>query len=289
MLNLFSQERKYFRFRFSRVMALVFLLTYPTQTRSGPKGCAGVVSAWMKTTDTTTLVLDPTFISSLAECINEMQEVGNKLDKLQPIIQQLPELIEKALPVAKEGGLVLLSVYVLYRSFELYNRAMNLEKDCKLYRKEFEALKDEMEPYKDFIVTHLIPGWEKGNASSLEKVTDELLQMMARQLTKMRELIQAIHTGTKNAESDIRWSIFYVFVANVVHWCSIAVGNKMMSLITFGVGVVTSLCNLASIVKHGYTLPKLDTLGKDVNAMRKEITKYRAQLDVAKMTGELYI
>lgn len=211
------------------------------------------------------------------------------MDELQPIIQQLPELIEKALPAAKNGGLVLLSVYVLYRSFELYNRAMNLEKDYKMYRQEFEALKDEMEPYKDFIVTQLIPQWEKGNASNLLKVTDKLLQMMARQLTVMRELIQAIHTGTKNAESDNRWSAFYTVVAIAACGCSLAVGNDLVILVTFGVGIGTIAFNAVSIVKNCDTLTKLDTLGKDVNAMCKETTKYRAQLDVPKMRGELYI
>ncbi len=101
-----------------------------------------------------------------------------------------------------------MSVYVLYRSFELFDRAMNLEKDYKGYREEFEALKDEMKPYKDFIETELIPQWEKGNTANLQKVTDQLLGRMTRFSTVLRELIQSIHRDTKQAERDIRWGLF---------------------------------------------------------------------------------
>ena len=45
----------------------------------------------------------------------------------QGLIQKLPELIEKVLPVAKDKAGLLLSAYLAYKSYELHDRAMNLE------------------------------------------------------------------------------------------------------------------------------------------------------------------
>ena len=269
-------------------MALVFLLASETQASSGPKSCVGVVSAWMAT-DPVTLVQDSQFISNFAECINEIKGLlGSELHgKLKAIIQQLPKLFEKVLPVAREGGLVLLSAYVLYKSFELYDRAMNLEKDYTMHREEFEALKEEMKPFKDFIATQLIPLWEKGNNANLQKITNDLLDMMSRQLTVLRELIQTIHRDSKKAGSDNRWSVFYSVAAVASCVGSIAVGNVPVIVVTCGAGGGTIAFIIMSCIHRSETLAKLDILGKDVMTMRKEITKYKSDLVVARMAGEL--
>ena len=238
----------------------------------------------MMAMDHITLLQDSNFTGNVAECIEEMIKVGSKFDKLQPIIQKLPELIEKALTVAKKGGVVLLSVNALYRSFELYDRAMNLEKDFMMYREKFEALKEEMEHLKDFILTQLIPRWQIGNAATLEKDIDMLLEMISRQSTRIWELSLAIHRESKTAESDNRWTAFYSVVAVAACGFSIAVGNVPMTVVTCGVGSGTVLFSAARYITNTHTLTKLDMFIKDVILMRKEITKYRSQLDLAKIT-----
>ena len=279
------QERKYFRFRFSQVLALIFLLTSPTQASSGPKRCAEVVTAWMAA-DPVSLFQDPKFILNLAVCINEVKEAIPELQKLQNIIQRIPELIKTAL--TKKEGLVLLSVYVLSKSFELYNRAINLEQDYRMHREEFEALKEEMKPLQDFIVTQLIPEWEKDNTANLQKVTDKLLERMSRQCTVLRELTRAIHRDKKQAGNDIRWSAFYGVVAAAACCVSIPSGNELIILFACGAGAGTVGFTIVTYIRNSDTLVKLDVLGNDAMAMRKEILRYRAQLEVAKMRGELY-
>ena len=281
---MFPANWKHFHLRLIRVMALIFLSVSSTQASAGPKSCAEVASAVMAT-DHITLVQDSNFIGNVAECIDEMIKVGSKLDKLQPIIQRLPELIVKALPVAKKGGMVLLSVYALYRSFELYDRAMNLEKDFLMYRERFEALKEEMEHFKDFKVTQLIPQWEIGNAANMEKDMDMLLEMTSRQSTRIWELFLAIHKETKTAESDNRWTAFYSVVAVAACGWSIAVGNVPIMVVTCGVGTVIVAFSAQMYIKNTYTITRLDMFIKDVISMRKEITKYRSQLDLAKIKG----
>lgn len=244
----------------------------------------------MATDNVYTLVQNSKFIGNLAVCTNEIMEGTKFIGKLKPIIEQLPELVKKAPPFGKEGGgLVLLSAYVFYKSFELYNRALDLEEDYKMYRDEFEALKGEMKPFKDFIVTQLIPEWEKGNAGNLRKVTDELLGKMNRQLTVFQELIRSIHINTKKAGSDIRWSVFYSVIVVATCGFSIPSGNCYVICVTCGAAIGTVFYTVITYRYNINNLTKLDMLREDANTMHKEITKYRAQLDVAKMRGELYI
>lgn len=282
---MFPANRKHIHLRFILLTALIFLSASLTQASTGPKSCAEVASAVMAT-DHITLVQDSNFIGNVAECIDEMIKVGSKFHKLQPIIQKLPELIDKALPVAKKGGMVLLSVYARYRSFELYDPAMNLEKDFMMYRERFEALKEEMEHFKDFKVTQLIPRLEIGNTANLEKDMDMLLEMFSRQSTRIWELFLDIHKESKTAESDNRWTAVLSVFAVAACGCSIVVGYIPMMVVTCGVGTVTVAFSAEMYIKNTNTITKLDMFIKDVISMRKEITKYRLQLDLAKMKGK---
>ncbi|KAJ7387237.1 hypothetical protein OS493_004211 [Desmophyllum pertusum] len=106
--------------------------------------------------------------------------------------------MEKALNVAKEGRLVLLSAYFLYKSFELHDRAMNLAQwDYKKHRDEFEALEEEMIPVRDLMETQLIPQWKKGNYANTQKTAGELLKRLSRTSTVLAQLVQTIYRDGK--------------------------------------------------------------------------------------------
>ncbi len=179
-----------------------------------------------------------------------------------------------------------MSVYVLYRSYELYDRAIELEKDYRMYREEFEVLKEEMKPFIHFIATELIPQWEKGNTANLQKDTVKVLERMSRFSTVLRELVQSIHRGTKQARSDIGLSAFYSVLGATFCVRSIATGNVLVFVGSCGLGVGIIAYTIVSYCTNLNTLTKLEMLGKDASTMRKEITKYRAQLDLAMMRGK---
>ena len=112
------QGNTHFRCRFSLVLFLVSLLASPTQSSSAEKSCNAVSLAWAGVEVKFPLGKNPQFVRNLTDCFNGVKKIGNEI---QVIIKQLPELIDKVLPVAKKEGLVLLSVYLLYKSFVLYD------------------------------------------------------------------------------------------------------------------------------------------------------------------------
>ena len=205
---MFSQDRKYFPFRFSRVLALLLLLTSPTQAISVPESCVKIAHAWMEN-PTAEVVTDTKFLANLVDCLTSLGANGVISQKLRDLILKLPDLIEKVLPFAKEKGLVLLSAYLAYRSYELYDRAMELEANYRKYRHEFEELQEEIKPVLKFIMEELIPQLKNGDIASMQNTIEKLLRMLGGFSTKLRELTEAIHKDVTQGESNKRWSFGY--------------------------------------------------------------------------------
>ena len=284
------QDNTKFCFRFSLVLFSVFLITSPTQASSAPKSCAAVTLAWNGVEVKLSLGKDPQFVRNLAECFNGVKKIGSEI---QGIMKQLPELIDPVLPVAKKEGLVLLSVYLFYKSFVLYDEAKILEVNVKIYRNKFETLEKEIKPSRDFIDTELIPQWEKGNTANLEKIADRLLQRMSRHSTELQQLIQAIRQDIKAGGSNQMWSPFLAAGGFVLCVGSLTV-RPTPNVATPPSGVIGNagwvsipVC-VAAIGTAGYswlsysslsnTLAELEMLEKDATTMGQEITRYQSQL-----------
>ncbi|KAJ7387248.1 hypothetical protein OS493_004224 [Desmophyllum pertusum] len=93
--------------------------------------------------------------------------VCNKLENCWRAHPQATGADGKSTTWCQERGLVLLSAYLLYRSFD---QAMNLAKwDYKKHKDEFKALEKEMKPVRDLMETQLIPQWKKGNYANTQK------------------------------------------------------------------------------------------------------------------------
>ena len=227
---------------------------------------------------------------NLAECLNGVKKIGSEI---QSIIKQLPELIDETLPVAKQEGLVLLSVYLVYKSFVLYDEVKILEVNVKIYRSKFETLEKEMKPSRDFIDTELIPQWEKGNTAILEEIADRLLQRMSRHSTELQQLTQAIRQDIKAGGSNQMWSPFLAAGGFVLCVGSLTV-RPTPNVATPPSGVIGNagwvsipVC-VAAIGTAGYswlsysslsnTLAELEMLEKDATTMGQEITRYQSQL-----------
>ena len=289
-----------FRFRFSLVFSLGFLLTCPTRALS--KAAASCTAAaqglnGVKTSE---------FVSNVANCLESSKEAYSEF---QGVIKQLPEVIDKLLPVARSQGLVLLYFYFFYNSYILYDEVKTLEVNLKMYRNKFAALEKEMKPYRDFIDTELIPQWKAGNTANLEKIVDKLLEKIARSNAVLQELTQAIGDDIKRGGSNQKWSGFLVVAS--VGGLAVCVGSLVvrptpnvatppssgvvgdasfiwMTLPICAAAIGTAGYSWPSYISVNDTLPKLERLEKAVTTMSEEITRYQSELDLAKIRRDLY-
>ena len=278
--KMFSQDRKYFPFRFSRVLALLLLLTSPRRVISGPESCGKIAHAFMKN-PTAEVVTDTKFLVNLVDCLTSLGYNDVISQKLRDLILKLPDLIEKVLPFGKEKGLVLLSAYLAYRSYELYDRAMKLEANYRKYRHEFEELQEEIKPVLKFIMEQLIPQLKNGDIDSMQNTIEKLLRMLGGFSTKLRELTEAINKDVTQGESNKRWSFGYAAGATTACVGSIFVASPM----AVGFTCVPAAVSVASYISldRDNTLTKLDLLWEDMVKLRKELAKYRTHLQLAKM------
>ncbi|KAJ7387249.1 hypothetical protein OS493_004225 [Desmophyllum pertusum] len=202
------------------------------------------------------LITDPEkFVSTFVDCLNELTN-EKSWKTAGEFTRRLPELMRKALPVVKKGGLVLLSAYFLYRSFELYDRAMNLAKwDFKKHRASLKLWRRKMIPVRDFMETNLSHSGRKVITPTHRRVySDSWSKPFAR--------------DTKKGASDQRWSVFYGVGAIAVCAGSVFVGNIPVMVVTCGGSVGTIAFSVNSYYTLGDTLIKLDTLWEDTTKMR---------------------
>ena len=273
-------------FRFSFVLFLVFLLVSPTRAPSGAKSCAAAALAWNG-------VEVSQFVRELADCLNWAKKTYSEI---QEIIKQLPKEIDKVLPVSWTKGLVLLSLYILYKNYLLYDEAKNLEVNVRSYRDKLERKEEEMKAIGVFIKTTIIPHWEAGNTANLEKDANKLLEMIGRHSAVLQELTQAIRQDIKTGGSQQRLSTFVAVCGFVLCLGSVAVRPAPNVANPPSSGVSQYLC-VAAIGAAGYcwfscsslsdTLPELERLEKDATTMGQEITRYQSQLNILKMEAEL--
>ena len=102
---------------------------------------------------TAAVVTDTEFLLNIVDCLLSLGTNDEISHQLQNLIQKLPELIEKVLPVAKDKAGLLLSAYLAYKSYELHERAMNLETNVyRKHRHDFEVLQEKMRPVVNFIL-----------------------------------------------------------------------------------------------------------------------------------------
>ena len=271
---MFSQDRKYsVPFRFSRVLGLLLLLTSPTQAISAQESCVKIAHALMEN-PTPAVVIDTKFLANLVDCLGANGVIPQKLLDL---ILKLPDLIDKVLPSNKEKGLVLLSAYLAYRSYELYDRAMKVEENYKKYRYDFEELQEKIKPVLKSIREQLIPQLKNGDTASMQNTIEKLLRMLDGFSTKLRELSEAIHRDVTLGESHKRWLSGYVAASAAACVGSIFVAGPISMAVT---GVSFAIC-VINRISLGNSLTKLDLLWVDTGNMRKILAKYWADLQLA--------
>ena len=288
-----------YHFRFSVVSLFIFLLTSPTRVSSDAKSCAAVTLTLNGFQEKFPLGKDTQFVRQLTDCLNGAKKTYSEIQG--GIIKQLAEVIHKVLPVARTDGLVLLSVYLLYRSYVLYDETKILGENVRIYRDKFEALEKEMKPFRDFIDNELIPQWKKDNTAHLQKIAANLLQKTGNHSTVLQELTQAIRRDIEKGGSSQKcgWPIvtaaggFFLCVGslvarptpNAVHATppsSSAVGDASFTWVS--VPTCVAFIGTAGYSWFCYsslrdTLRELEKLEKDTTIMGQEIKRYQSQLE----------
>ena len=85
-----------------------------------------------------------------------------------------------------------MSVYLLYRTVDLYDRAMNLNIDFQMYRKEFESLQIELQQVIHLIHEELLPNWRHLSTGVLRKITLDVDEKLSRYHAELMQLLQHI-------------------------------------------------------------------------------------------------
>ena len=281
------KDRKYFRFPFE-VFAVAFvasLLVSPSQTISVPKGCVEVALA-AKNRMTQSITIDLKLVSNIIDCIKELHRMYKITDwkairsmvpqEVTDVIRNVPNLGKKALAVAKRHkGLCFVSVYLLYRAVDLYNQAMSLDMDYKMYRKEFEWLQMELQPLIDLIHNELLPNWEYLGTAIVRKITTEVMVKLEHFHTELKQLIRAIHGDIKKGRSGKNWAAVFGFSSVPLLLTSVIVGN-VPGAVASGIAGVTSFASHSALAN---TIWKLESLQNDIEIMCNEIQEYRTLLE----------
>ena len=291
---MFSKGRTYFRFRFhlSRVLLLAFLLNSvnsPTQAFFLPGECVEV----LKNPSLAALTNDPKFQMNVKDCMQRIvmglrqtnwKAVQALIPKdLKDLIGKIPNLMEKAVPYT-DTELMLLSFYLVGKSIELYQNAVDLEIDYRRHHIVFP--KEELTIIIDSIENDFLPQFKNGNTANIPRKIKKLSQMLSRYLKVLEDLLQSVYKDVKKGTSYRIWSAAYGSAALAVCGFSFIGGNPVVITITCGAGIGTAKKFYDTYIYTGKTLEKLDLLWKEAAEMRKKIGKYNVILELMQLRDE---
>lgn len=67
------------------------------------------------------------------------------------LIFRIPFVVEKVKNFVRGGSMILLSSYLLYKNYESFKRAKDFRRDVDTHQYEFESLREELVPIKDYV------------------------------------------------------------------------------------------------------------------------------------------
>lgn len=191
------------------------------------------------------------------DCVKELyQTIADcKVPKeVLAVILKVPNLGKNALAVAKREGLCFVSVYLLYKTVDLYDRAMNLDIDFQVYRKEFESLQIELQQVIHLIHKELLPNWRHLSTGVLRKITLDVDEKLSRYHTELMQLLQNIDAGIKKGRLGIVWAFGFQWGSAALFGVSALVGNVQGAISAF----VASFTGLAGVRSFALTIQELE-------------------------------
>ena len=276
---MFSKGQTYFRFRFhlSRVLLLAFLLNSvnsPTHAFFLPEECVEV----LKNPSLAALTNDPKFQVNLKDCMQRIfmglrqtnwKAVQASIPKeLKDLIGKIPDLMEKTVPYTGTE-LVLLSLYLVGKSIELYQNAKDLEIDYR--RLQIVFPKEELKIIIDSIENDFLPQFKNGNTANIPRKDKSLSQLLSRYLKVLEDLLQSVYKDVEKGISYRIWSAACGLSAIAVCGLSLISGNLVVISITSLVGMVIAAVSFGTCIYIGKTLEKLDLLRKEATEIYEKI------------------
>jgi len=281
--KMYSQDRKYFRFRY-RVILVAFLLISPA-TSSPPKQdgasslprfilqCAEIVSA---------LIKDP----------NGFLKMSDKATIVQGCIKRVPEILEVIEHTAKGpilgAGLLVVSGYLLYESSQLYERAKDLEENYEKCKDDFKLVEDNYTIFNDYIKKDIERHWKNNNTAKMVRNLKTVMEKLTSFFNSLSELADDTRKDIKQISRE-KTQCFAYFLSAIITCSSVTIvtGNLLVIIPTWGFGVFTLFYNVYSFLNLDKTLEKFQILKKAVMKKRAEINKARASLEVVMMRADI--
>lgn len=272
-----SQDRKYLRFRFFRILVLLILFTSPTTPATDglniPEICLKLKSAWM------TSQSDNEFYELIIKCL-----VSAAWKNLSPsAIRNFRELIKNIpskIANSAKGSLVFVSVYLIFISNNLYKQAVILTEDCKQHRDKLEELQTKMEVVLKAMKTQISPMSKSIDYATLYEQIEELLKIMDDLDIELKEITNDVKNDIIKSRHNKPWAIAYIIIA-----AASCVGSFLVT--GWWVRVPTCLVALGVILQSSWSLHLLDENIKQLNELQKEmktlkleLAKYRTKLRV---------
>ena len=170
------------------------------------------------------------------------------------------------------------SLYLLCRTFDLYDRTMQLDIDFKTYCKEFELLKAELNQVTELIDKELMPLWEHLESATLHVITSRQIGKLRSFHATLRQLAQVIYEDLKKAHNRRKWTGVYGVASTAVCVGSIIIVPVSMACAGGFISGISSI-SLTS------TIHKLTTLLDDMTITANEIDEYRILLEQKPILG----
>ena len=278
--KMFSQERKYFRFRY-RVIFVAFLLISPSGSSALKQDSASSLPG---------LVQCAAIVSILNKNPNKFLQNPQNAAIVQKCIKSLPdvlEVIKHATGPSLGAGLLVVSGYLLYESNQLYERAKDLEENHEKYQDDFKLVEDEYAIINEYINKDVLPHWRNGNTAKMIRNLETVIEKLINFFNRLNKLADHIRKDIEQGSDDKTRSWGYGAGGVIVCLTSLCTKNPVVIIPTCILGFCTVMYNINSFASHEETLKKFQLLKKAIIKKREEINKTRTTLEDVKMRVDI--
>ena len=272
-----SQDRKYFRFRFSRILVLLILfipLTPSTKNKSSVPECFLKLKRSLISSQS-----DDEFKKSIITCLRsvEWQQLpGFSNRNIHLLIEEIPPDIANS----PKGGLFALSVHLILFSNQLYKQAVILAEECKQYWDKFEELK---------IKTKVTLKEIQKVIYSVSESTD--FDTLYEQITNIMTILDGYHIELELVTYDVKERIIasrhgkpvvlgYGGVASLACVGSFYVGGPLIIVLTCGLASGVVPYSIVTFLSLDKTNEELKQLEWETRKLGLELAKHQARFQV---------
>lgn len=262
-------------------MIFIAFLLFSTATPSPPKQdsasspsgfilqCAGIASA---------LIQDPNGFLKISGKETIMQGCTQSISDILGVI-----LTHEKTPAILGAGLLVVSGYFLFKSYQLYKRIADLEQNLEKYSEDYKLLLVELDIINDFINKEIEPQWKNGNTAKILTNIDTVIEKLINFVNRLNELADLISQDIVQGHGDKMKSVQLPVGGGIACVSSLFTGMPLLVLPTCAASACTVYWGFRNYYSVDETLKQSKVLKEDIMKVREEITMTRATLEVMKM------